>query len=649
MNRHPILFLLLLIGLAAAVIVAGQRYMCERASRSVAIVVDYDEVETCAAASGITIDEALAKFRNAGVTGVGISERTFGDLVERGEMTPTRMGRMLLTTAASDPWVLTFARPQITQQAHDALAARFPSQLVESESGTPVEQYDLVVPFFRVHDYPSLVDVGIGLDPDALMAVHRAGLRVEARFINYPGITRRAMQAMVHQANQEGADVVISLETEALGFPNRTREMADVLKQAGIADGWVEFAKQAGDQSLAASMQGRIVKVHSIESKEIDTYSPSRAIERYVRGVRERNVRMCYVRLFLAASPDPMTGNLKYCTDLCREIRDAGYTIGKPSLITAPTIPPILLVCIALGIAAGITLLMVAVWCIRPLHQILIAVVIGLLGGAAVILAQGPTTALLALAAAIIFPSLGVIDARRIQWPCEGKGWLGEAMRVGGWFILISLTSTIGGLLIAGLLTRVDYMTQVETFRGIKLAMTLPMLIVGAVYVTDAFAQRETIGDWWRRVRGNAGAFFSSPILVWQAILVGLAMGAVVLMLTRGGNTPGVTASAFELKTRSLLDTALVVRPRTKEFLFGHPLLFLAIGLARLGRPKYVTMLLILGLVGQVSLINTFCHLHTPIVYTLIRTGNGVILGAIVGAALYAVVRKLSREKSLQG
>ena len=46
-------------------------------------------------------------------------------------------------------------------------------------------------------------------------------------------------------------------------------------------------------------------------------------------------------------------------------------------------------------------------------------------------------------------------------------------------------------------------------------------------------------------------------------------------------------------------------------------------------------------MVGQVSLINTFLHAHTPVVVSLIRTLYGIVLGGCIGWAAGYIVKKV--------
>lgn len=49
-------------------------------------------------------------------------------------------------------------------------------------------------------------------------------------------------------------------------------------------------------------------------------------------------------------------------------------------------------------------------------------------------------------------------------------------------------------------------------------------------------------------------------------------------------------------------------------------------------------LLVLMGLLGQISLLNSFAHLHTPLVVTLVRTVHGLWLGSLVGSAVPALL-----------
>jgi hypothetical protein len=147
--------------------------------------------------------------------------------------------------------------------------------------------------------------------------------------------------------------------------------------------------------------------------------------------------------------------------------------------------------------------------------------------------------------------------------------------------------------------------------------------------------------DWpseWKAARERFERFVSEPIRLWQLLAFILGAVALGLLIARSGNDPGVGVSDLELRFRALLDRVLGIRPRTKEFLVGHPALL--IGLAMAVRPRWrgiALPLILLGTIGQSGMLNSFCHLHTPIKVTLLRTINGLWTGTLIGVVVTLV------------
>jgi len=162
---------------------------------------------------------------------------------------------------------------------------------------------------------------------------------------------------------------------------------------------------------------------------------------------------------------------------------------------------------------------------------------------------------------------------------------------------------------------------------------------------------------------GKVSEFLSRKVEFKHLLILSiLALGGIVLLL-RSGNYPGPFLWGIESRAREILEKLLIVRPRIKEFFIGHPLMILGIYLylkggsrtlqvAQLGKKENLGLktkswqsFVILGLIGQVSIINSFCHAHTPLVISLTRTINGVWLGIIIGILLVSIVRRSTRER----
>jgi hypothetical protein len=164
-------------------------------------------------------------------------------------------------------------------------------------------------------------------------------------------------------------------------------------------------------------------------------------------------------------------------------------------------------------------------------------------------------------------------------------------------------------------------MEEIERFRGVRLLYVAVPLITLGMYL---FCKRYNSGATAREV-------FGAPIALYQLLAGIIVVAAGALLVMRSGNQSDISPSAFELAMRHTLSTLLSVRPRTKEFLVGAPLLMLAPALFVAHR-RAVGWLLALGIgVGIGDLIDTFSHLHTPVMISVLRVAYGVGIGAVIG------------------
>ena len=100
------------------------------------------------------------------------------------------------------------------------------------------------------------------------------------------------------------------------------------------------------------------------------------------------------------------------------------------------------------------------------------------------------------------------------------------------------------------------------------------------------------------------------------------------ILIIRSGNFFIFPRFALEEQFRQLLENVFYVRPRTKEFLIGYPFLLLAFMYVdeKISR-VWIWFFNIMGSIALISVINSFCHLHTPLQVSLYRTVLGALLG----------------------
>lgn len=602
---------LLVLGLLLSSTVAGrialERWRVEARNRSVELVLDYAEVAALATAEGQSISEWLRQFSTP--LSVALTEGTLQEWGARYE-------------ASSGPlYVLT---PERYRQAKATLALKARVEL-KPPAQTP---YVTVLStdgerFAVVGDPEWVAQLGLGLDPLQVHAVQAGGAQVVARLYNFEGINEFAIRGMLQQLRQQGVTLLVFAADQVLGFRHSLKATAQAIRAFGMRYGSVEFGKQVGDTQLSLLIPERTVRLHSVSAVEATTLAPTELVERFERAVQERNIRVLYVRIG--------AGNTEQMRTVIQSLEHAlwrsGFVIRANSarpfqpLEPSPWLFP--LVGLGVGILAG--------WIVRQLWANGwvegLPLALGVLCAALGWLPEGRK--LLALAAALLFPTVGLIMLPAIQGERSPDQEGFSFLRLLSLLIFPFGWSLMGALHIVGLLAGTTFLVKADQFTGVKVAHALPLLLVGVFYAAYALGS----WDFWRK-------WLYQPIFWWQAGIALIVSLALVLMLIRTGNEAPSAVSEIELRLRALLENLMNVRPRTKEFLIGHPALVVALALLISNRRTWLPLAMLLGAIGQVSVVNTFCHLHSPLAVSLLRVAWGAAIGIALGLLLLALFRK---------
>jgi hypothetical protein len=200
---------------------------------------------------------------------------------------------------------------------------------------------------------------------------------------------------------------------------------------------------------------------------------------------------------------------------------------------------------------------------------------------------------------------------------------LGQGENLWASYAKITFLTLVGACVMAALADNPLARIEIVPFRGVKLAFALAW--AGSFLVLYSWKEIKTMLD------GNVRRI---------EILAGFLMVALIAyFLIRTGNAGTAWKAGWEQGLRDRLEDLLIARPRFKEFAIGYPLLILGLQSQkeRIGR-----LLVGLGMIGPISMVNTFCHLHSPLYLALWRSANGILLGAVFGASLIALRKCLS-------
>ena len=460
--------------------------------------------------------------------------------------------------------------------------------------------------------------------------------------------------------------VILHQGLEVTGYPDKLEAAAQAMRAGGLVLGLLEAPLQLslvrleGLSELAKLVDYRAVRVHAFGELELKRLMPDDLVDRSLRGVRDRGIGVLFLKAIPPAAEQYAWSaitdwSMRYYGGLTRDLVAQGYTIGAATAsgVTDGGLPALT----GLGGAAGAILILLGSLfdSLRPgrrLSGLLLSVPLTLAPLALAARTVGGTGLMrefAAFAVAVTVPAAAIaLGARMLGRPGRPLG------RGLGALAVATLVGLAGGLLVAGTLSGPLYTLEFSYFRGVKLAHLLPLAIVLALGILM----------WWRNEEGRAlslsrlarrlGALATSP-LTWGAgaFAVAAAVG-LYLILGRSGHTAGFQVSPIEVALRDLFDVRLYARPRFKEILLGHPALLFAawFGLEPRGRWGWLWALALAGAtIGQVSLVNSFCHIRTPLVVSLVRTLNGVWVGLLLAAAGFAalllvwqVVRWLGRD-----
>jgi len=243
---------------------------------------------------------------------------------------------------------------------------------------------------------------------------------------------------------------------------------------------------------------------------------------------------------------------------------------------------------------------------------------------------------ILALLGAIGFATMGVVAIPR-SFTLPGPSSYGASLLAGLRTLGVATGFALAGaLVVVGLVSAPLLMEEIDRFAGVKAVIIVPPLLAFALYV---YTRR--FGNEPPSVRASG----LEPVRIYQLAILGILAGAAFVYISRSGNTSDVSPSAFELALRSNLTALLGVRPRFKEFAIGFPMMML-LPVLRLEHKRLVGWLFAICVaIGTSDVIDTFSHVHTPLVASLLRIFNGAVVGIVLGAIAIALYRAFDRPR----
>ena len=609
----------LILGLVVSLFLGVYRWQAEKEYNSVEILLDYDQLKTLMVTNQLSWQTLATQFREAGATGVVVRERTLADLDAQGDLLLLQGSEVALQQSLNPEFL-----PGLTPVKENTylfiqekeLFTEIYQNLAQKKEGVEVIQagdWQAISLHLSGQEWEKL---GVGFPRADLQEIKTGGLTIVPRIRSWQGASQASLDVVTASWRDLPGLSMFTFNDDSI--PGDAGYLAHKLQESNVPVGIFEFYSQQGLTNLARSMGKNAVRIHCISENEMKKNNENSALERFNLAVSERNIRALYVRLFgLEQSATVLENGLSFIGRVKANIEAEGLVVG--TVKSLPSIPysRLLILVVGVGVLGGVLLFLN--YFLAPQWTALLGLG-GLLGWVGLLYVQ-PLLArkAFALLAVIIFPMLAVMTLVRKE-----KRTVGEAVKA---LLLMTGISFLGAVLLTGLLADKSFMLKLEQFSGVKLAHLVPLLVLPLYFFLKHSDQK---------LLTTTREVLHTPLSVWH-VLAGLFFLLIVAiyLLRTGNGVPGLV-STWEIKFRGLLDSLLLVRPRTKEFLIGHPLMLM---LLYYGYSHKKLPLLFLGIIGQISLINTYAHLHTPLGISFLRSFHGLWLGVLLGLVLLVVVR----------
>jgi len=651
-KSYSILIFFIIIALVVAGIITYNRSKLESNFKQVELVMSLNELRELSYQEGYDEIELLDKIKNSGINSIAVHEDTLENLVFSGKIlyfSDKELNKLNFFLKSIDP----FRKFQpslgeayiIFNNKNDYIRIK---EYLQRQLGEDLVRDLGFIPYIGLKVKGSeekLADIGLGFSEEDIELVRNLGFQVILRLKNFPQINKEDIEFKFKESDKAGKISGIIFEGETvLGYPSKENliHTAELLKIKGYPFGIIEFAGQKGIETVAHQASELAVRVHSITKEEMEIISKQKAIERWIRAAKERKVRIFYIKPFMKSNSNLIEDNISYIRTIKEELKVSGFNTGRASILsTSYQESKIFILLLILGVISGGLILLKDVFNIKK-YQEYSLLFLGILFSLLLLFLNREIflMKLIALSAALIFPTLAIINNRRYFLGRNSNSKLKDTRDflennpsfiqmikevLSGFFRIILITLS-GALLIAALLSNNKFMLGIEQFSGIKISYLFPLLLVLLIM--------------WLKVNNGKLMILENikkPILIEHVIIIFFFAVFLVIYISRSGNFSFLPVLSIEEKIRIFLEKTLIARPRNKEFLIGYPALLLAMSMNFLKIKEFKIPIIIIGTIGPVTLINTFCHIHTPFLFSMLRTFNGVWLGLTLGLIIITI------------
>lgn len=599
------------------------RWNAEQSNDSYEIVIPYDEIQTANKNSDLTMDEILSSLKEAGLTTVSLEPLTLKEMEKQNLITVYKendLAAQLLFTPYKDAVDVTKSGSYIRVPENES----YRKLIMDSVEPEEVQIGEEAFYFLPTSNHNFDLKTPIGYDQPAIDMISKHGLGYVFKVENADNEVANAKLVNQLLALKDGSSGrLLGQGDEAIGFgQEKGNQLVEKLSDVGYYFYTIESNPLKGENKIAQMTDYNMIRLHSININRQTKLKLNESIDRTTRAVKERNIRSIFYHIKTTGNAKE---NVEQTIDYLNGVHDAmpdHFQPGEPKLFDQVAVPAWVTAAV---LVAGILFTFIVSDLIKwmPL-RIAAAGFMTVLAIAYFILKSTLFLQAFALIIAVLAPTYAVIKS------AQGSTKMSKILVQ---YLKAVAISLIGIVIVIGLLNGNAFMTGFATFKGVKLVYLIP--IMGVLLFTLIEINRLADQN-INKSLSNTVTLLNKELKYWHVLLLIVVAGIGLFYISRTGNSGSV--SDLELTFRQWLENTLYVRPRTKEFLIGFPFFVLALYVMGINR-KWGSILLVPGVIGFLSIVNTFTHLHIPVAVSVLRTLYSVSLGFVIGLVFILIFK----------
>ncbi len=654
----------ILLGLLSGLYLLWQRHQVEMGQHQIENIVNYDTVVRQASFEKRSTDKVFQELKDAGVTAFAIYDQTLQKLADDGAVVVLRSsdlngtlfmdGNHLPKDGAT--YVLPVnGRAAEFEETREALLQRLGSERVAIRNTNRGNIIELMQP------YGDLLKLNLSISRVQAQTIIDKGFNVLVRPTSYAGVTQDDVKFTLKRI--EGLPNITGMAfvgKDVLGYPDQVNYLVDSLNSMRIplvgieATDQLQYDPQNGYLQAAKLMNYRTGRLFTIGDDYLKKILPDEVTQQFYISDLERNIRYnllpIYEKGFLNMSP--LDASISYMKMLKEKQLERGFTLGRASIYPAYHPSPLPTFLTMVGAMALFFFTLELIVPMPKRTQLFFFLLSVFASGVLYYVTSGALIKQIwAFAAGVMAPVAAIILCMdcwkiRAEKPAVSKG---RAVFESAVYVVgAALISIIGGIFIAAILGSIEFFMEYSLYRGVKATFVLPVVITVIAYL-QRFPlwhgrRLETLEDWKYFVK----SFLTMDIKMYAIIAAAFLAIAAWVYVGRSGHTAGVPVPQFELALRRFLEDTMFARPREKEFLIGYPAFMLAGYMLLRKWPMVLHFICTVGGVIAIgSMVETFAHIRTPVIMSIVRGGGGLMLGILFGILaiiIFEVGARISRS-----